>query len=176
MTLTSWKQLRSRWWISWPLEVVFIFVVIWSITAWQTRDLLPTRGDIEIPNFELLTLDGHIYPLLNTQSKLTLLYFFAPWCKICHLSISNLEKLRQVRPPQELTILLIALSWQEVAEVKAFMAKHQLTLPVLLGTAKVAKAYRIKGFPTYYVINAQGQVIDKSMGYSTEWGLRWRTY
>jgi len=158
-------------WLGWSLEVVGLVMLAWGIQVWKTKDLL-AEGTVA-PWFELTALDGQIYRLEAKQA--TLLYFFAPWCTICHFNIRNLEKLRRVRPSEELSIFLIALSWNEVKEVNQFVAKHNLTLPVLLGTAEVAKAYHIKGFPTYYILNKEHQIIKKSVGYSTEWGLRWNT-
>lgn len=176
MLINNWNQLKTRWWISWPLDLALILAMVWGISAWQTKDLLPTSDNTKAPTFELPALDGNIYRLTGTQAKTTLVYFFAPWCSICHLSISNLEKLRQLRTSAELSIILIALNWRDLAEVKQFVAEHQLTVPVLLGTPNLAAAYQITGFPTYYVLDAEGKVIQRAMGYSTEWGLRWRTW
>ena len=36
--------------------------------------------------------------------------------------------------------------------------------------------YQIVGFPTYYVIDEAGNLASKSMGYSTELGMRVRTW
>lgn len=173
--LTRWQQLRTRWWISWPIDIAIMLAIFWGVSSWQSRDLLPTTGHVPAPAFELVSLTGETYRLPEIQAESTVLYFFAPWCRICHLSISNLEKLRQVRSKKALSILIIALDWQDAAEIKAFVEEHQLTIPVLLGTPEVARAYRIKGFPTYYVLDAAGYVIKHSMGYSTELGLRLRT-
>ena len=71
--------------------------------------------------------------------------------------------------------MIIALSWEDIDEVNAFVKQHELTLPVLLGTPDIAQAYQISAFPTYYILDQQGLVIDRSVGYSSEFGLRWRT-
>ena len=167
-------KFKPKRWINWLLNLVFVLAIGWGVSAWQLKDLLPASGQVRAPDFELVGLDGKIYRLADSQAKTTIIYFFAPWCPICRLSIGNLEKLRQVQYSKELSIFLIALSWQDLAEVKQFVADHSLTLPVLLGTPEIAETYRIKGFPTYYVLNAEGKIVNRSVGYSTELGLRWK--
>lgn len=171
MILKRWNQLSQ--WVRRGTEVILLLIIFWSVSIWQTKDLL--SQDTLAPPFELSTLEGQTYRLRDTHTELTLLYFFAPWCPVCHLSIGNLEKLRQLDDPQKLSIFLIVLSWNNLAEIKQFVVKHHLTLPLLLGTPELAQAYHIKGFPTYYILNNEHKVIDQSMGYSTELGLRWKT-
>lgn len=173
--LTQWRQIRTRWWFRWPVDLTVMLAIFWLVSAWQTQDLLPITGQTLAPDFELPALDGQIYNLPKLQAKTTVLYFFAPWCTVCKLSIGNLQKLRQSVTAEELSIVIIALNWRSVQEVQTFIAEHELTVPVLLGTARTAETYHIKGFPTYYVLNDTGHIIERSLGYSTELGLRWRT-
>ena len=172
MLTINWNPFKTAW-AKWLLEAILIVAVIWGISAWQTRDLLPTVN-AKAPPFELLALDGKTYRLTENQAQATLIYFFAPWCKVCHLSIGNVEKLRHLRTAAELSIFLIAIDWQNLEELKQFVAKHSLTIPVLLGTSDVAQQYRIKGFPTYYILDAEGKIKQRSMGYTTELELRWK--
>ena len=70
---------------------VFVAVIV-AITAWQSRHLLDSDGTVELNNIRLVELSGGTENLL-TGEKQTLLYFFAPWCKICSMSIGNLDYL-----------------------------------------------------------------------------------
>lgn len=171
MILKRWNRLSQ--WVRGGIEVILLFIIFWSISIWQTKDLL-SQGALA-PPFELITLDGQVRRLHDTHTELTLLYFFAPWCPICHLSIGNLEKLHQINRSQKLSIFLIVLNWNNLEEIKHFIVKHHLTLPLLLGTPELAQAYHIKGFPTYYILDNKYKIIDKSIGYTTELGLRWKT-
>ena len=167
------QNLLPRW-ARGGAEIILLCVIFWSISRWQTKDLL-VQGTLA-PPFELNTLDGQVRRLHDAKTESILLYFFAPWCAICNLSIGNLEKLYQTEiTSKKLSIFLIALSWNNLEEIKQFVAKHHLTLPLLLGTPELAQLYHIKGFPTYYVLDRKYNIIDKSIGYTTELGLRWRT-
>ncbi|HHL31381.1 MAG TPA: TlpA family protein disulfide reductase, partial [Oceanospirillales bacterium] len=118
---------------------------------------------------------GKNYQLSQFKGKKVLIYFFAPWCSICHMSGGNLNALRAARSDDELAILVVGLSYQNNAEIHQFAEDLELTMPVLLGTGKQMSDYKIKGFPTYFVIDEEGRVSHRSVGYSTELGMRLRT-
>jgi hypothetical protein len=71
--------------------------------------------------------------------------------------------------------VLVALDYDSPAAVADYARRHELHMPVLLGNADVAKSWRIRGFPTYYVIDAGGRVARRDFGFSTVPGLWWRT-
>ena len=157
------------------MDAIIIFVILMVFSWWQNRGTLPAKGQ-SAPEFNLTALDGTVHQLSQDQGKQVLLYFFAPWCSICRLSAGNLNDLRAARSEDELVILMVALSYENRAEVEAFVADLNLQVPVLLGSDQQMQDYQIVGFPTYYVIDEAGKLINKSMGYSTELGLRYRTW
>jgi peroxiredoxin len=110
---------------------------------------------------------------LNAQGKTTVLYFFAPWCQVCHVSIGNLQSLFQKN--EQLNVIAIALDFTNKDEVRNFSNKHQLTFPVALGNEAIKKVFEISGYPSYYVLNEENVIIAKSMGYSSELGLYLRS-
>jgi peroxiredoxin len=110
---------------------------------------------------------------LNAQGKTTVLYFFAPWCQVCHVSIGNLQSLFQKN--EQLNVIAIALDFTNKDEVRNFTNKHQLTFPVALGNEAIKKVFEISGYPSYYVLNEENVIIAKSMGYSSELGLYLRS-
>jgi hypothetical protein len=59
--------------------------------------------------------------------------------------------------------------------VREYARKHSLAMPVLLGTSATGAAFRISGYPTYYVTDALGHVARHDVGLSTVVGLWIRT-
>jgi len=59
--------------------------------------------------------------------------------------------------------------------VHEYARRHDLTMPVLVGTAQTGATYRIRGYPTYYVLDAQGRIARRDVGLSTVAGLWIRT-
>ena len=145
---------------------VFVAVIV-AITAWQSRHLLDSDGTVELNNIRLVDLSGGTENLL-TGEKQTLLYFFAPWCKICSMSIGNLDYLSS----ENINIVTVAMDYESVEEVQLFVDENQVKSLVLLGTQDLKSNFNINGYPTYYLINEQSQVISSSFGYSSALGLK----
>lgn len=151
--------------------VIAVFVVV---SLWQGRHLL-SSGE-RAPNIALRALDGTMMDLNDQVGRRVLLYFFAPWCKVCDTSVSNLTTLRAWRPESDLAIYLVALDYETVDAVREFVARNNLNLPVLMGDVATQAAYRVNVYPTYYVIDTDGNVRGKSTGYSTFLGMFARTF
>ncbi len=165
MTFGSWKR--------WLLNGAIIIAVFLAVSAWQGKDLVPNQ--VPAPLFKLQTLSGDLVALEEFKGKRVLLYFFAPWCKICDLSIGNLNWVRKLRSEDSTELLAVALSYDDMQSVKSFQERNTLDVPVLLGTHDMLSSYRIRAFPTVYTVNKSGEVDGSTVGYATTLGLWWRT-
>ena len=159
MTFGSWKR--------WLLNGAIIIAVFLAVSAWQGKDLVSSQEPA--PLFKLPTLSGDLVALEDFQGKRVLLYFFAPWCKICDLSIGNLNWVRKLRSEDSTALLAVALSYDDLQSVKSFQERNTLDVPVLLSS------YRIRAFPTVYTVNKSGEIDGSTVGYATTLGLWWRT-
>ncbi len=124
--------------------------------------------------------EGLVLPTLNNefqsisaQGKPLVIYFFAPWCQICHMSISNLQSTFEKN--SNIDVIAIAMDFTDKEEVNKFVARHKLTFPIALGKESLKNEFQITGYPSYYVINEQNLITSKSLGYSTELGLYLRS-
>ena len=81
-----------------------------------------------------------------------------------------------MRDEQSLEIVTVALDWQTRDEVKSYVERNELDLPVVLGNRQIAEDWHVIAFPTYYVLNSDRQVQRRDLGYSTQIGLWWRTW
>jgi len=168
------KYVKGHKWASLLFEALVIVLVLVLFSWYQNRGTLAADGAMA-PDFTLQSVDGKTYQLSALKGKKVLIYFFAPWCSICHMSGGNLNDLRAARTDEELEILVVGLSYEFPAEIQDFANELQLTMPVLYGEEQLMQDYKIKGFPTYFVIDEEGKVIHRSVGYSTEIGMRLRT-
>lgn len=156
-------------------ELVVLLLLFLAVRAYQTRDLLKTDGE-PAPELRLPALTGDELDLARMGGRPTLVYFFAPWCGVCSASADNVRRLRSMRDEQALSILVVALDWQSVEEVSAYAERHRLNVPVLLGDEKTQRDWKVTGFPTYYVVDAEGRIVRKDYGYSSQLGLWWRSW
>jgi thiol-disulfide isomerase/thioredoxin len=169
--VSLWKELRSRYWLSLGFDVLALLVVMWGIHAWQTRDL-PLGEPSPATVLPLLASGASATAIKPGQAGVV--YFFAPWCGICKHSIGNLDQ--QVLDGDIEWATAIALDFADQSEVGDFVAETGIGLPVMLGSDQTAKDWNIRAFPTYFVIDAAGNITSRSVGYSTSLGLRLRNW
>jgi peroxiredoxin len=165
----SWKKRAT----SYALQALVVVVILWGVTWYQARRLLPAR--VEAPGFALSSLGGDAHRLSDVRGRKVVLYFFAPWCTVCEFSSHNIRALRNARTDEELAIYAVGLGWEEPGELVQFAKDHELNVPVLKGGPAVQRAYRIDTFPSVYIIDEQGRIEDRVVGYTTELGLRLRS-
>jgi peroxiredoxin len=156
------------------LELLVFVVIVAGIQAWRARDLLPADERTAAPPFELLDLHGQPWSTAGLAGKPAVVYFFAPWCGVCAASSPQLRWFDRWSG-EDMQIVLVGLDWSAHEELSAYAAKHALTMPVLAGDPATGAAYRIRGYPTYYVIDSQGRIARRDVGLTTAVGLWLRT-
>jgi peroxiredoxin len=154
------------------IQAVVFLAIFQALTMFRESDMLSSGEQITPQTVLLETLDDKTIELANFN-KTTIIYFFAPWCQICHVSIGNLQEIYEKN--QQINVIAIALDYVDKKEVFEFSSQHQLTFPIALGTEQIKHQFKIEGYPSYYVIDDKNTVIAKSMGYSSEIGLFLRT-
>ena len=168
---TAWARFRQRFWWSLAFDVLALVALFYAIHSWQTRNL---PLDLPAPNSVLAQLNkDQSIPLVEQGTK-GVIYFFAPWCSYCRYSIGNLDAL--LEGEQVAWARAVALDYENIGEVNEFVESVGLNAPVLLGGTQQASDWHIRAFPTYYVINSDGRISSRSVGYSTRLGLFWRAW
>jgi thiol-disulfide isomerase/thioredoxin len=116
----------------------------------------------DAPAFELVTLDGLPVRLDQQveQSDLVLVNFWATWCPPCRLEMPLLERLHETHGEDGLRIVAIDVG-EDSATVEAFLEKKPVSFPVLLDTdGAVSARYRVNAFPTSFLLDTDGKLID----------------
>ena len=167
-TETRWAKTRS-----FLLNAALILVVFVAATAFQSRNMLPTGRDAA-PELRGVTVAGPTYDLGEAAGRPALVYFFAPWCKICGASADNLERLHRWWEDGDFEIVAVALDWSSAEEVRTYARRHELSMPVLLADASVRKHWQVQAYPSYYVLDGEHRIARRDVGYSSQFGLWWR--
>ena len=166
------------------VQAVF-FVAVFLVISWfRELSLLPTNGEQAMPDVMVESIAEQssgqaisTMALLNTDgvNQPTLFYFWAPWCSVCKISMPNLEDFHQSQldKPQEdrVKVVSVALSYESKQEVVDYLTDRKYQFTTVLGDGAISEAFKIKGFPTYYLVDKNGYLVSKSMGYSTELGM-----
>ena len=160
---------------SFLLNAGLVAVVFFGGLAFQSRNMLPTDGQ-PAPDLRGVTLAGELYDLDDADSRPAMVYFFAPWCRICAASSGNLNRLRRWRNPDDIEIVAVALDWGTAEEVREYAERHDLNVTVVLGDANVSRQWQIRGFPSYYVLDSEHRIVRRDIGYSSQLGLWLRAW
>lgn len=168
---SAWKTLRGHFWGSLAVDVALIITAFMLVSMWQTRNL---PDDEHTPPLELPWLDDFKADAVMVSGQVGVVYFFAPWCFYCRKSIDNLDEL--VASGKLSWARVVALEYGNLDEVREFINETGVHLPVLLGGPQTTRDWQIRGFPTYFVIDGDGKIVSRSVGYSTKIGLAARVW
>ena len=168
---SAWRGLRASFWGSLAFDVLLIAAAFVLISMWQTRNL-PDDGNT--PPLQAVWLDDMRADAVMVPGQVGVVYFFAPWCFYCRHSIDNLDEL--VSGGKLAWARVVALEYENLEEVRAFISETGVRLPVLLGSRQTSEDWQIRGFPTYFVIDGDGMIVSRSVGYSTRIGLQTRVW
>lgn len=124
------------------------------------------------PSFSARLVDGKLFSLADMKGKPLLLHFWATWCKICSLTDGTIDDLAK-----EMQVVTIAIESGEPDEIRKVMQERGLSFPVVADAAgTLANLYHVKGVPTNFIIDAEGNIRYVEVGYTTGIGLRIRMW
>jgi peroxiredoxin len=119
------------------------------------------------PDFSFTSLEGEYISLDDLRGKVVLLDFWGTWCPPCVESIPELRSLHK-KYSKEPSFLLIGISSDGDEEVwREFTAKNKMIWPQYRDKdRKIQRAFGVRAFPTYVVIDHEGIVRHQSVGMS----------
>lgn len=124
---------------------------------------------ITAPAWELNDLDGKQIKLSDFKGKVVILNFWATWCAPCRVEIPGFVALQKKYGDKGLAMIGVSVDEQGPDVVKEFVKQFQMTYPVVIGNEKIVEAYGgIDGIPTTFVIDREGQIVGKHIGYEDQ--------
>jgi peroxiredoxin len=119
------------------------------------------------PDFALPSLDGKTVRLSDFQGKKgVFINFWATWCPPCRLEMPTMEKAYQEYNSRGLEILAVSIDVGPKSVVENFMQEFELTFPALLAPEmEVMRLYRIFSIPASFLIDKEGIIRFKEVGY-----------
>ena len=135
----------------------------------------PVVAGSAAPAFEAVDLSGAPQSLAAGRGRVTLLQFWATWCPHCRSDLSLMKDLFARYREQGLRLLAVSID-QDAAKLQAFVTEQQIAYPVLPikgaslspEQAALPDRYEMRGVPTYYLINADGMIVETFSGSAVE--------
>jgi len=132
----------------------------------RSLENVPAIG-LPAPDFELNDVNGNKVRLSDLGGKVVLLNFWATWCLPCRSEMPVLDAF-YLRERERFVVM--AINFDEPQEiVQDFISELELSFPVLLDPGgTVQDLYRVRGYPTSYLIDQSGIVQIQHIGLLTE--------
>lgn len=169
-----------------PLALVAAISLVAVLTTRDGgRDVAPGRVEIAgaprsepvpmgdpFPAFSASELDGG--EVAWSPGDPSLIAIWAPWCPICQVEIPMVDRLAREFPEVEMVTVATAVDDRPGPTVTGFVEDEGVTLPVALDDEEgtLARAMGIRGFPTIYLVDAEGAVLAAAEGEVGEDALR----
>ncbi|MBF0254197.1 MAG: TlpA family protein disulfide reductase [Candidatus Omnitrophica bacterium] len=159
----------------WVFAMVFVFSAT-LVSCSRAGDVGPagTEGHAEsgadtetipAPDFRLDDLDGNEVVLSSYEGKSpVLMMFWSTWCVYCRIETPKLMQLRETYAPAELEIFGVDIG-EGAFKVSEYARKMKLNYTILLDeTSDVADAYGVRGVPTFFLVDREGNLVAMDHG------------
>jgi cytochrome c biogenesis protein CcmG, thiol:disulfide interchange protein DsbE len=125
------------------------------------------------PAFTLSSLTGDSISLDSLRGQVVLVNFWASWCPPCRVEMPGFERVYRERRDDGFVIVGIATDRHAEADIRAFVAEHDITYPILLATGQVVRDYGgVRALPESFLVDREGRIVHRVVGYFAEPALR----
>ena len=126
----------------------------------------PTSIGEIAPNFDGPSPSGEVLSLSDLKGKVTIIEFWASWCRPCRVENPNLVRLYKEMHPKGLEIVGVSLdrnksSWLRAIDDDGLIWNHVSNLK--FWQDPIAKLYNIRAIPASFIIDKQGRIIEKNL-------------
>jgi peroxiredoxin len=151
----------------WQQIAGFLILVV-TVAACTGPGSAAPRGIAEgnrARDFTLETLDSGKISLSDYEGSVVLVNFWATWCPPCQAEIPALEAAYQAHKGEGFVILGVNVE-EGRKTVEPFVQNLQMTYPILLDeNGKLVQEYRARGLPMSVVVDRDGTIRVRHIGY-----------
>ncbi len=148
-----------------PILLIGVAVILFTATSG-----MQLRRGAKFPQMTFVDLNGKEVKLGGKQDKVYLVDFWATWCGPCRAAIPFLQELHEKYSEKGLVVVGVALDSGSEQDVRAFVENQKMTYRICVpkNQEEVKQRYRVKAYPTMYIVDKKGIVRYVEEGYSEE--------
>lgn len=155
------KKKKNRLVIRSVILLVLVAAVGYTIysSIFSDRGVV-NKGD-QAPDFQVTTLDGETMRLSDYKGQGVFLNFWATYCPPCKEEMPYMENQYHLFKEKGVEILAINVG-EPALTAEKFVDRYGLTFPIPLDEREeIYKAYGVGPIPTTFLIDKDGNVIDR---------------
>ena len=121
-----------------------------------------------MPAWALRDLEGSVVHSTNFNGRALLIDFWATWCPPCRKGIPDLIDLHESYESKGLTVVGISLD-EGPEVVRKFRRETGIPYPIVMGDEATQAAFGgIEGIPTTFIVDREGQIIQRIVGLASK--------
>ena len=117
------------------------------------------------PGFNAPTFDNKPVQLSDYRGKVVFVDFWASWCSPCRQSLPMYSKLSGEFPASDFAVVAINVD-ENAEDARKFLAEHPVKYTTVQNPdGDIPKAFGINGMPSSYLIDRDGMIRDRHVGF-----------
>lgn len=150
--------------LSWVAIAAFVV----GVQFYTSRNLVSGQP----PALQGVTAGGAPFDLNSLRGQPAALYFWASWCPVCKAMQGAVNSVAS-----DHRVVGVAMQSGDAEEVRRYLKSSGLAVDSLPDEdGAISQAFGLRGVPTVFVLNSQGQIRFATSGYTSGPGLRLRLW
>lgn len=158
---------KSRW-KKWLIEALVLLAIFIAIQAYVTRNMVSGPA----PALVGMSQTGEPLNLADYRGDVVMVHYWATWCPICTFEEDSIQAIHEDWP-----MLSIAMQSGGADIIEQYQEENKLTWNTIIDEdGRIASQWGVRGTPSTFIIDADGNIRFAEQGYTSPWGLRARLW